>query len=123
MTTAADIPAVRAPGALGRAIAPIAATGSLLAALGASTWMVLAAAQRPSVLSPPTIRAPHRWLLGPLSGALPHLTTDIIRLREDMMVALLVLFGAWLVGWISAPALPLPVVAGAVGLAQLVFGL
>ena len=95
-------------------VAPVAvATCSLLAALAASAWLVLAAAERPSVLSPPTLRAPHRWLLGPLSGALPHLTSDPVRLRDDLTVALVVLFAAWLVAWASAPSLPLGVVAGA----------
>jgi membrane protein YqaA with SNARE-associated domain len=39
------------------------------------------------------------------------------RLRADMTAALVVLFIAWLAAW----ALPLTVVAGAVGLAQLLF--
>jgi hypothetical protein len=73
------------------------------------------------VLSPPTIRVAHRWLLGPLAGSLPHLTTDVIQLRADMTTALVVLFVAWLVAWRTAPALPVPIVAGAVGLAQVVF--
>jgi hypothetical protein len=98
-----------------------AAVASLLLALTASTWLVLAAAQRPSVLSPPTLKAAHRWLLGPLSGALPHLTTDVTRLRSDLTSALIVLFVAWLAAWLTAPALPVAVVAGAVALPQLVF--
>jgi alpha-1,6-mannosyltransferase len=98
------------------------AAASLLVALAGSTWLVLAAAQRPSVLSPPTLKAPHdRWLLGPLSGALPHLTTDITRLRVDLTTALVVLFAAWLVAWLAAPALPVWIVAAAVALPQLVF--
>ena len=50
--------------------APAAAAG-LAAALGACLWMVAAAAERPSVLSPPSLRAhaPLPWLLGPLHGA------------------------------------------------------
>jgi Glycosyltransferase family 87 len=103
-----------------RAAAALGACG-LGAAVGATSWIVLAAAQRPSVLSPPTVRAPHRWLLGPLSGALPHLTADPVRLRADMTAALIVLFVAWLVAWSAADALPLAVVAGVVGLAQLLF--
>jgi alpha-1,6-mannosyltransferase len=98
-----------------------AAATSLLVALAASTWLVLAAAQRPSVLSPLTLRAAHPWLLGPLSGALPHLTTDVIRLRADLTTVLVVLFAAWLAAWLTVPALPVSVVAAAVALAQLVF--
>jgi hypothetical protein len=97
------------------------ASSALAAALGACLWLVLAAAERPSVLSPPTRRAPQQWLLGPLSGALPHLASSPRRLQTDLTVALVVLLVAWLVAWVTAPALPLRVVAGAVGLAQAVF--
>src|SRR3954447_14115466 len=105
------------PDAARAAVAAVA----LLAALGASAWLTLASAERPSVLSPPTIRAAHRWLLGPLSGALPHLSTEIARLRLDWTIALAVLFVAWLVAWAAAPALPVRVVAAAVAAAQVVF--
>lgn len=97
------------------------AAAALAAALGACTWLGLAAAQRPSVLSPPTRRLPEHWLLGPLSGLLPHLSSEPHRLRADLTIALVVLFVAWLVAWIAAPALPTRIVAGAVALAQLVF--
>ena len=103
------------------AVRAAVAAAALLAALGACVWLVLAAAERPSVLSPPTIRAAHRWLLGPLSGALPHLTTDRVRLHADYTVALAVLLVAWLVAWVTAPALPVRIVAAAAALAQLVF--
>jgi len=107
--------AVRAPAA--------ALAGTALAtAIGACTWLVLAASQRPSVLSPPTIKQPmDGWLLGPLHGLLSGLSSDRVRLRGDFTIALGVLFVAWLVAWMAAPALPTKVVAGAVGLAQLVF--
>jgi hypothetical protein len=120
-TTLPAPPEARRLAAVGSLLAAGLAAGGLAAALGACTWLVLAAAERPSVLSPPTIRAAHRWLLGPLSGALPHLTTDILRLRADYTTALVVLLAAWLVAWAAAPALRVEVVAGAVGLAQLVF--
>src|SRR3954447_7150812 len=100
-----------------RLAAAAAATAALVTATGATLWLVLAAAQRPSLLSPPTIRAPHRWLLGPLSGALPHLATGRDRLHADLTVALGVLFVAWLVAWATAPALPVRVVAGVVAAA------
>ena len=123
MSAVAQPPAARSTAAVAPAAAAVAALAGLLVSLAASAWLVLAAAERPSVLSPPTIRAAHRWLLGPLSGALPNLTTDVTRLRADLTLALAVLFAAWLVAWISAPALPLWAVGGAVGLAQVVFGL
>jgi alpha-1,6-mannosyltransferase len=107
-------------GAAGIAAGATAAVG-LLAALAASAWLVLAAAERPSVLSPPALRAPHRWLLEPLSGALPHLTTEVTRLHGDYTTALGVLFAAWLVACLAAPALPARVVAAAVALAHVVY--
>lgn len=102
------------------ALGTLAAAG-LAAALGACTWLVLAAAERPSVLAPPTVRQPHRWILGPLSGLLPHLTSDRLRLERDLTTALVVLLAAWLVAWLTAPALPVRVVAGAAALAQVVW--
>src|SRR5947209_6520275 len=103
------------------AAARAVATGALAAALAASLWLVLAASERPSVLAPPTIRAPHGWLLGPLSGLLPHLTSDPNRLHTDLVVALAVLLAAWLAAWLTAPALPVRAVAGAVAATQVVF--
>src|SRR3954464_8926771 len=92
----------------------VAATGALAAGAGATLWLVLAASERPSLLSPPTLRAPHRWLLGPLSGALPGLTTDHTRLHADLTTALVVLFAAWIVAWACAPSLPVRAVAAGV---------
>jgi hypothetical protein len=120
-TAAAPVAAPARAQIAGRTVAATAAGAALLTALGASLWLVLAAAERPSLLSPPTLRAPHRWLLGPLSGLLPHLTTDRVRLHTDLTAALAVLFVAWLVAWLCAPALPVRLVAGAVALAQGVF--
>ena len=102
-------------------VGAVAAASALAAALGTSLWLVLAAAERPSVLSPPTIRASAPWLLGPLHGALPQLTSDPLRLRDDLTTALVVLLAAWLVAWITAPALPTRIVAAAVAVPPLVF--
>lgn len=103
------------------ALARAGAVAGLAAALGACLWMVAAAAERPSVLSPPSLRSPQPWLLGPLHGALGHLTTAVPALRADLGIALVVLFGAWLVAWACAPALPVRAVAAAVAAAQVVF--
>src|SRR4051794_15625876 len=100
-----------------------AAAGALATALGVSLWLVAAAAERPSVLSPPSLRAPHRWLLGPLSGLLPYLAHAPARLEADLTIALVVLFAAWLVAWACAPALDVRAVAAAVGLTQVVWAL
>lgn len=101
----------------GRAVA----TSGIVAALAAAGWLVLAAAQRPSVLSPPSVRASHAWLMGPLSGLLPHLTTDPKRLHTDFTVALVVMCVGWLLAWLAAPTLPVKLVAAGVGLAHVVF--
>ena len=108
-------------GVVALALARAGATVGLAAALGACLWMVAAAAERPSVLSPPSLRSPQPWLMGPLHGLLPHLTTGIPALRADLDIALAVLFGAWLLAWACAPALPVRVVAAAVAAAQVVF--
>jgi hypothetical protein len=88
--------------------------------VGAAAWLTLAAAERPSVLSPPTLRGRHPWLLGPLHGLLPHLATGPVRLHDDLTIALVVMTVGWLVAWAAAPALPLRVVATVVGAAQVV---
>jgi hypothetical protein len=72
--------------------------------LGAVGWLALAAAQRPSVLSPPTVRTPALWLLGPLHGLLPDLTTGIARLHTDMVVVQIVAGAGWVMVWAAAPA-------------------
>src|SRR3954469_17482831 len=112
-----------APRPLARPAAATVAAASLAAALGAAGRLVGARPPRASVLSPPTIRvvAAPGWLLGPLGGALPHLTTDPRRLHTDYTVALAVLFVAWLVAWVTAKALPVAAVAASVALAQVVF--
>src|SRR3954454_4457125 len=99
--------------------AAVAGGAALAGALGASLWLVLAAAERPSLLSPPTLRAAHRWLLGPLSGALPGLSTDHTRLHADLTTALVVLFAAWVVAWACAPSLPVRAVAAGVAVPPL----
>ncbi len=100
--------------------AAVAVTG-LAGSLAASGWLVLAAAARPSVLSPPTLRAPAPWLLGPLAGRLDHLSGDPLRLRADLTTALVIMLAGWLLAWLAAPALPVRLVAAAVAAAQLVF--
>jgi len=124
-TTTATTSVRRAPLALRRPRGSLAEGAVGLAgialALGASLWLVLAAAQRPSLLSPPTLRSPQPWLYGPLHGLLPHLTTAPVRLKTDLDIAVLVLFAGWLLAWIGARALPVRAVAAAVAAAQVVF--
>jgi hypothetical protein len=89
-------------------------------------WLVAAAAQRPSTLSPPSIRPPgppllHQpaaWVLGPLHGVLPGLTTGIGRLHSDVVVVLVVTGVGWALAWAAAPALGARVLLGSSALAQ-----
>jgi hypothetical protein len=111
---------VRGPRALARPLAGgLAATG-VAAVLGAVGWLVLAAAERPSSLSPPTMRGDAGWLLGPLHGLLPGLTSTPSRLHSDMVAALVVAGVGWFAAWLAAPALRLRVLLGAVAVAHLV---
>ncbi|MCW3016213.1 MAG: hypothetical protein JWO02_3305, partial [Solirubrobacterales bacterium] len=92
----------------------------LVAVLGALTWLVLAAAQRPTVLSPPVHRdgAAAGWMVGPFHGLLSHASTVTHELHSDVVRVLIVVGAGWLVAWATAPALPVRVVAGAVALAH-----
>jgi hypothetical protein len=100
-----------------RAAATLAAAG-VAAVLGATGWLALAAAERPSTLSPPSIRTPSAWLLGPLHGLLPGLTTGVARLHSDMVVALVVVGAGWALAWALAPALRAGALLAAGGVAQ-----
>lgn len=100
----------------------IPALVALAAVVAPVTWLVVTAAQRPSVLAPPTVRrgADVGWMLGPLHAL--HLTTATAPhvLHAQMLRVLIIVGAAWLVAWITAPGLPLRVIAGAVALAHAV---
>jgi hypothetical protein len=97
----------------------VAAT-ALAVALATVTWMALAAAARPSVLSPPSLRTHAPWLLGPLSGLLHPAPAAPATLQDHLTIGLAVLLGAWALAWSTAGALPLRAVATVVGAAQAV---
>jgi hypothetical protein len=106
---------------LGRRAGRVPAYGGLLIAVGAAAWLTLAAAERPSALAPVTLRHGHHpWLLGPLSGLLPHLARGHVRLQGDLTIALAVMTVGWLLAWACAPKLPLRTVAALTGAAQVV---
>ncbi|MGZ4268024.1 MAG: glycosyltransferase 87 family protein [Solirubrobacteraceae bacterium] len=90
----------------------------VLAVAGAVAWLAAAAAARPSTLSPPTLRAPAGWLLGPLHGLLGHLTTGVARLHADMVVVLVVAGAGWALAWAAAPAVRAGVLLAGSALAQ-----
>ena len=116
----------RAPGGLLRAVRAAFASAGVLAVLGGTGWLAVAAAQRPSVLSPPSMRPPgppllHQpgaWVLGPLHGLLPGLTTVVSRLHSDFVVVLVVTGAGWALAWVGAPALRARVLLGASALAR-----
>jgi hypothetical protein len=94
---------------------PLAAL-PLVALLGAVTWLVTAAAQQPIVLSPPAHRARGGagWMLGPFQALDTHVSSVPQELHSDVVRVLVIVGGAWLLAWVTAPALPVRVVAGAV---------
>jgi hypothetical protein len=124
VASTATLPRARAQ--WGRAAARPAAvavgSAAVAAVLAATTWAVLAAAERPGTLSPPSLRAhrTHPWVLGPLSGLLPHLSAGPGRLHRDMVVALVLCGVGWFGAWVAAPALGSRVLLGAVGAAHAV---
>ena len=55
--------------------------------MAGATVTALAAAERPSFLSPPTLHGDEGWLGGPLAGRWPGLTTPIGSLRWDVTLS------------------------------------
>ena len=98
----------------------------MLAVVGAIAWLAAAAAERPSTLSPPTIRVPDppligsepTWFLGPLHGLLPGLTTISQQLHKDAVVVLIVVGVGWALAWAMATGLPSRVLLAASAVAQ-----
>jgi hypothetical protein len=80
--------------------------------LGAA--VVLAAAERRSVLSSPHNGAFTGWLAGPLRGAIPALTRNPVVLQRDLRHALVAMLVAWLLVLLGGATLRGPVVVGAV---------
>ena len=114
----------RAPGAVRTAAAratrpvlPAVAIATILLSVG---WLVLAAAARPSVLSPPAARAgaAGAWTLGPLRGLMGGVASAPHLLHRAMLVVIVVAGVGWLVAWATAPRLPVGVLAGAVAAAH-----
>lgn len=107
------------PRSLTRAAPTTLPVAGAAAVLGAVAWIVLAASERASTLSPPTIRSPAPWLLGPLQGLLPHLTTGVARLHSDMLVATVLAGAGWALAWAAAPRVRAGVLLGVSAAAQL----
>jgi hypothetical protein len=117
---------VRAAGGFVRAARTGLASAGVLAVLGGVAWLVAAAAERASTLSPPSVRTPtppligseQTWFLGPLHGLLPGLTAVVSRLHSDMVIVLIVTGVGWAVAWAMASGLSSRVLLGASALAQ-----
>jgi alpha-1,6-mannosyltransferase len=106
-----------APARLARWVAPTVALAAVLLPLG---WLVLAAADRGSVLSPPAARAGAggAWSLGPLHGLLNGVARAPHLLHSELLVVLGLVGAGWLLAWTMAPRLPVRVLWGAVGAAH-----
>ena len=105
------------------AISPggVACVIALAGAVGVSLWVVLAAAERRSFLSPPARREFAPWLVGPLGHRLPSLTPSTVTLRTELAVALGLLGICWLVASALAPRVRVEWVAAALVLVTAVF--
>jgi hypothetical protein len=99
------------------AAACVAALGG---AVGVSLWVVLAAAERRSFLSPPARREFAPWLVGPLGHRLPALTPSTVTLRTELAVALGLLGICWLAATWLAPRVRVEWVAAALVLCSVV---
>jgi alpha-1,6-mannosyltransferase len=92
----------------GRGASPTSVRGaaaalSLAGVVAGATVTALAAAERPSFLSPPTLHGDEGWLGGPLAGHWPELTTSIGSLRWDVTLILLAMTACWIVAVATAP--------------------
>jgi hypothetical protein len=105
-----------APGELSRPQAGVRVAGVMLGAIVAlSLFIVLIAANRPSLLAPATTNGyyPH-WMSGPLGGLLPGLTDNSTTLRFLFTGAVVLMFCAYV--WVlrCAPRMPLGWVLGSI---------
>src|SRR4051794_15944232 len=103
-----------------------AAAGGVLALAGSLAvclWVVLAASERRSFLSPPARRDFAPWLVGPLGHRLPSLTPSTVTLRTELVVALGLLGLCWLAATALAPRVRVEWIAAALLLVHLAFAL
>ena len=117
-------PRIRRP-VVGSAVS-LAPAGGILALAGSvavSLWVVLAAAERRSFLSPPARKDFAPWLIGPLGHRLPSLTPSTVTLRTELDVALGLLAICWLAGSVLAPKVRVEWVLAALVLVHVLFAL
>jgi hypothetical protein len=88
-----------------------------------ATVTALAAAERPSFLSPPTLHGDEGWLGGPLAGRWPDLTHAVGSLRWDVTLILLAMTVCWLLATATAPRAGLLAVLATAAVADVVLTL
>src|SRR3954449_9011594 len=96
---------------------------ALAGSVAVSSWVVLAAAERRSFLSPPARRDFAPWLVGPLAHRLPSLPPSTRTLHTELAVALGLLGLCWLAATALAPRVRVEWVVAALLLVHLVFAL
>jgi hypothetical protein len=101
----------------------VAAALPLAGVVAGATVTALAAAERPSFLSPPTLHGNEGWLAGPLAGHWPALTHAVGSLRWDVTLVLLAMTACWLLAAAAAPRVGLAAVLATVVAAVLVLTL
>jgi hypothetical protein len=96
------------------------------AVLGACAWLAVVSAAGPSTLSPPSRRpgGDAGWILGPLHGLVRSPVGTAGQLHTWLLYALAVATVGWVLAWIGARALRLPVIlsVGAAAQALLLLG-
>jgi alpha-1,6-mannosyltransferase len=102
---------------------PFAGVLALAGSVAVSLWIVLAAAQRRSFLSPPARHDFSPWLVGPLGHLLPDLTADTVTLRTELTVALGILAICWLLAWALAARVRVEWVVAALVLVHVLYAL
>jgi hypothetical protein len=103
----ADVRALSSADVRRRRIEVTLGAGALIAILGGCLLLVLAAADRPSLLAATT--TPHfypHWMAGPLGGLWPSLTHSTQGLRYLFSAAIVVMYASYLVGLRYVPRLP-----------------
>jgi hypothetical protein len=110
----------RWPRLAGLVAVPALGTAALGVALGVSTAIVLAAAERPSPLSGPARHGFPGWMVGPLAHRLPSLPASPPMLQDDLTRGLAILGIAWLIAVVCASRMPAALVWIAVVATQVV---
>jgi hypothetical protein len=95
---------------------------ALIAIVALSAFIVVMAADRPSLLTPTTHATFFpRWMAGPLGGLWPGLTRNGTTIKYLFTGAIVAMYAAYLVGFAYATKLPARWVLAAIGAAQTIF--